>query len=92
MLVREERLAFDFDKRVPQRVQSGVARSMAAEDASARNSVAVLVVAFACALSGLMMGLCLAASPWPALSFVFGALFAGSGVWFLRDLIEALRR
>ena len=65
---------------------------MSAADASQRSSAAVLVVALACAVSGLLMGLCLAASPWPALSFVFGAFLAGGAVWFVRDLLEALRR
>lgn len=67
------------------------ARSIAAADASQRNAAAVLVVALVCGSSGLLLGLGLAVSPWPALSFVFGAVFAGGGVWFMRDLMEALR-
>ncbi len=89
---REERLAYEFDRRGALTSRNVEARAMTAADASQRNSAAVLVVALACAFSGLLMGLCLAASPWPVLSFVFGALFAGGAVWFMRDLLDALRR
>lgn len=56
------------------------------------SAAAILVVAFACGMSGLLMGLCLAVSPLRGLCFVFGAVFAGGAVWFARDLMEALRR
>ncbi|MFG1311445.1 hypothetical protein [Xanthobacter tagetidis] len=62
------------------------------EDAENVNAAAILVVAFACGLSGLLMGLCLAVAPLKGLSFVFGAVFAGGAVWFARDLMETLRR
>ncbi|MDI4665442.1 hypothetical protein K9U40_14045 [Xanthobacter autotrophicus] len=52
-----------------------------------REGAAVLVVALSCAISGLMMGLCLAAAHWPALAFLFGAVLAGTGVWFAKDLM-----
>ena len=68
--------------------QAGVRR----EDADNLSALATLVVAFACGISGLLMGLCIAVSPLRGLAFVFGAILAGGTVWFARDLMEALRR
>ncbi|MFS8037603.1 hypothetical protein ACI7BZ_11700 [Xanthobacter sp. AM11] len=42
-------------------------------------------------MSGLLMGLCLAGAHWSALAFLFGAVLAGTGTWFARDLMEHLR-
>jgi len=67
------------------------ARSFAAGDDVARHSAAVLVVAFSCAMSGLLVGLCLAGTHWMALAFVAGAALAGAGTWIARDLIALLR-
>lgn len=62
------------------------AHSIAAGDVSARERASVMVVAMACALSGLLVGLCLAAAHWPALAFLSGAALAGTGAWFARGL------
>ncbi|MEP9352173.1 hypothetical protein ABLE93_01095 [Xanthobacter sp. KR7-65] len=62
------------------------AHSLAAADASARERASVLVVAMACAVSGLLVGLCLAAAHWPALAFILGAGLAGTGAWIGRGL------
>lgn len=82
-----------IDIKVRTRPPSGqaAARSIAAGDDFARNGAAVLVVALSCAMSGLLMGLCLAGAHWSALAFVFGAVLAGIGAWFARDLMEHLR-
>lgn len=68
------------------------ARGIAASDDFTRNGAAVLVVAFSCAMSGLLMGLCLAGAHWSALAFVFGAVLASTGTWFARDLVAHLSR
>lgn len=84
-------MAYEFDGgRPPSR--RAAARGIAASDHAARHSAAAaLVLAFACAMSGLLMGLCLAGAHWPALAFVAGAGLAGAGTWLARDLIDSLR-
>jgi hypothetical protein len=62
------------------------AQRIAAGDASAREHASIMVVAMACAVSGLLMGLCLAAAHWTALAFILGAALAGTGAWFARAL------
>lgn len=52
---------------------------------------AFLTVAFLCAMSGLLMGLCLAISFKPALAFVFGVVLAGGAAWYGRGLYEQVR-
>lgn len=84
-------MAFEVKREMRPPLGRAAARSIAAGDDFARNGAAVLVVASACAMSGLLMGLCLAAAHWPALAFLFGAVLAGSGTWFARDLIGHMR-
>lgn len=62
------------------------ASSIAAADASARERASIMVVAMACAVSGLLMGLCIAAAHWAAGAFLLGAILAGTGAWFGRGL------
>ncbi|MFG1347620.1 hypothetical protein V5F59_22230 [Xanthobacter autotrophicus DSM 431] len=84
-------MAYEFDGGIPPS-RRAAARGIAANDSVARHSAAAaLVLAFACAMSGLLMGLCLAGAHWSALSFVAGAGLAGIGTWLARDLIAALR-
>lgn len=87
MPLREEQLAHHFKTRARPAAQPVDVRRGGAEDLG---SAAAVVVAFGCGMSGLLMGLCLAASPWPFLAFGFGAVLAGGAVWFARDLMEAL--
>lgn len=68
------------------------AHSIAAGDVGARERASVMVVAMACSLSGLLVGLCLAAAHWPALAFLSGAALAGTGAWFARGLALDLAR
>lgn len=80
-------MTFETNGRSRRPIGRVAARSIAAGDDTARQSAAVLVVAFSCAASGLLMGLCLAAAHWPALAFVFGAVLAGTGAWFAKGLV-----
>lgn len=84
-------MALDYNQRAHSPAQRAVTRAVAVGDASAGRSAAVLVVAFACAASGLVMGLCLSGVPGQGLSFLFGAVVAGSGVWFMRDVLANWR-
>lgn len=76
--------------RISQHPIGQAARNIAAGDAGARERASVMVVALACSVSGLLMGLCLAAAHWPALAFVLGAALAGSGAWLARGLVQDL--
>lgn len=89
--LREDKLAFEIKRTMRSPSGRAAARSIAVQDDFARNSAAVMVVAFSCAMSGLLMGLCLAGAHWSALAFLFGAVLAGTGTWFARDLVEHLR-
>ncbi|MCG5236551.1 MULTISPECIES: hypothetical protein [Xanthobacter] len=84
-------MTFETNGRPRRPIGRVAARSIAAGDDTARQSAAVLVVAFSCAASGLLMGLCLAAAHWPALAFVFGAVLAGTGAWFAKDLVAQIK-
>lgn len=82
---------FNRNGRMRQPLGRASATSIAAGDDMARQGAAVLVVAMSCAVSGLVMGLCLAGAHWPALTFVFGAVLAGTGSWFAKDLVAQIR-
>ncbi|MDI4656719.1 hypothetical protein [Xanthobacter autotrophicus] len=84
-------MTFETNGRSRQPIGRVAARSIAAGDDVARQSAAILVVAFSCAASGLLMGLCLAAAHWPALAFVFGAVLAGTGAWFAKGLVAQIK-
>ncbi|MFG1285794.1 hypothetical protein [Xanthobacter versatilis] len=84
-------MTFETNGRPRRPIGRVAAKSIAAGDDMARQSAAVLVVAFSCAASGLLMGLCLAAAHWPALAFVFGAVLAGTGTWFARGLVAQIK-
>lgn len=85
-------MTFETSGRSRRPIGRVAAKSIAAGDGMAREGAAVLVVALSCAISGLVMGLCLAAAHWPAIAFVFGAVLAGTGAWVAKDLVAPPKR
>lgn len=85
-------MAFEYDRgarRAPRRPLEGFSMGRAARVHTVPLSAAsVLVVALVCAMSGLVMGLCLAMSSAPLLAFGFGAVLAGIAAWHARDALE----
>lgn len=83
-------MAFEYDRgarRAPRHPLEGLARAAQAHPVPL-SAASVLVVALVCAMSGLVMGLCLAMSPGPLLAFLFGAVLSGLVAWHVRDAME----